>query len=174
MYSIGQLSKRSGLSRSTLLYYDRKGLVSPSARSVANYRLYDDNDVARLDLILIYKQTGISLEDIKDLLDHKENKSTQILEQRLENLNREVADLRSQQQFIIKLLQKDSLLAKSRVLTKEKWVEILKACGMSEVDMRQWHIEFERTMPQGHQSFLESLGIELDEIEVIRAWSKRS
>ena len=69
MYTIGQLSRCSGLSRSTLLYYDRKGLLNPTARTEANYRLYNDKDLTRLELILNYRETGISLEQIKQLLD---------------------------------------------------------------------------------------------------------
>src|SRR5574344_1987818 len=48
MHTIGQIAKRFALSRSTLLYYDTIGLLSPSGRSQANYRLYTDNDVRRM------------------------------------------------------------------------------------------------------------------------------
>ena len=53
MYTIGQLVKRYGLSRSTLLYYDRIGLLSASARSDANYRLYTDKDLQRMSQIAL-------------------------------------------------------------------------------------------------------------------------
>jgi hypothetical protein len=38
--------------------------------------------------------------------------------------------------------------------------------------MKNWHIEFERTSPEAHQDFLESLGIEKDEVAAIRDWSR--
>jgi len=38
--------------------------------------------------------------------------------------------------------------------------------------MRQWHIQFEKSSPAAHQDFLESIGIETDEIDLIRAWSR--
>lgn len=47
MYRIGELAALGGLSRSTLLYYDRIGLLSPSGRSEANYRLYSAEDRER-------------------------------------------------------------------------------------------------------------------------------
>ena len=61
----------------------------------------------------------------------------------------------------------------TRSLDKERWVAILEASGMSEQDMRRWHIEFERLSPQAHQDFLESLGIEKNEIDQIRDGSRR-
>ncbi len=172
MYTIGELSKRSGLSRSTLLYYDRKGILSPSGRSESNYRLYSDADLSRLNLILNYRETGVSLKQIKQLLDSKTNQSTTILEQRLSTLNSEISQLREQQKIIIKLLENDSPHRKSRTLTKETWVELLRAAGLSDDDMHQWHVEFERNMPEAHQDFLESLGIEPKEIKKIRQQSE--
>ena len=172
MYTIGQLSQRCGLSRSTLLYYDRIGLLSASHRSAGKYRLYTDDDLKRLDQILIYRQTGLSLKQIKQQLSAPLNDSTDILKQRLENLNKDIAELRQQQQTVIKLLQNDSLFSQSRSLTKNKWVEILRATGLSDSDMHQWHVEFERSMPQAHQDFLELLGISENEIKIIRAQSR--
>ncbi len=172
MYTIGQLSQRSGLSRSTLLYYDRQGLLSPSGRTESNYRLYNEKDMAKLDLILNYRQTGVSLEQIKQLLDSHINQSTTILEQRLNKLNSEMTQLREQQKIIIKLLKNDSLHKTCRTLTKEKWVKILRRSGLSDEDMHQWHVEFERNMPEAHQDFLESLGIDEKEIKQIRKRSK--
>ena len=64
MYTIKQLCVKSGLSRSTLLYYDSLRLVQPSARSQANYRLYSDDDVKRLERVCLYKEAGVSLEEI--------------------------------------------------------------------------------------------------------------
>ncbi len=171
MYTIGELSKRSGLSRSTLLYYDRKGLLKPSGRTEANYRVYSKKDLSRLELILSYRETGISLEQIKQLLDSQTNQSITILEQRLDKLNHEIADLREQQNTIIKLLENNTLHRRSRTLTKRKWVDILRATGMSDDDMHQWHVEFERNMPEAHQDFLESLGIDKKEIKTIRKQS---
>ena len=52
MLTISQLARRFGLSRSTLLYYDSIGLLSPSARSDANYRLYSRNDIERMERVI--------------------------------------------------------------------------------------------------------------------------
>lgn len=54
-------------------------------------------------------------------------------------------------------------------MNKEKWVLLFKEIGLDEATMRKWHREFEARYPDGHQSFLEWLNIEADEIRQIRA-----
>ena len=56
------------LSRSTLLYYHRIGLLRPNARSPAGYRLYSDDDKERLTAICNFRQAGLGLEEIRKLL----------------------------------------------------------------------------------------------------------
>lgn len=85
MYSIGQLVKRFNLSRSTLQYYDSIGLLGASARTGANYRRYSEDDVKRLEQICIYREAGLSLEDIKKILNSPENTTASILEKRLDD-----------------------------------------------------------------------------------------
>jgi len=163
--------KHFSISRSTLLYYDKINLLKPTARSDSNYRLYGQSDFDRLIQITLYKDAGLSLESISEILDSATNQS-EILEQRLESINTEISRLRKQQQQVVNLLGKDSLLRSSKVMNKEQWVKILKASGMDDEDMHQWHIEFEKDLPKAHTDFLESLGIDKNEIKKIKAWSK--
>ncbi|TNF05184.1 MAG: MerR family transcriptional regulator [Gammaproteobacteria bacterium] len=172
MHTIGQLMKRFGLSRSTLIYYDDIGLLKPSARSNANYRMYTDKDLQRMVQITLYKDAGLPLEEISALLDEQRTPPTELLEQHLSNLNSQISQLRQQQQKVVQLLGKESQLRHSRTMDKAKWVSILAATGMSEEDMQQWHVEFERSLPEAHQDFLESLGIESGEIRTIRRCSQ--
>ena len=67
-YTIGEAAGRSGFSASALRYYERIGLVEPSQRTAARYRLYDDDDLARLAFIARAKQLGCTLEEIDDLV----------------------------------------------------------------------------------------------------------
>ena len=53
-------------------------------------------------------------------------------------------------------------------VTKENWIEMFKGIGLSQEKMEQWHQLFESRYPEGHQSFLEWLGIPSDEIAIIR------
>lgn len=173
-YTIGALIKRFELSRSTLLYYDKIGLLTPSARSDAGYRLYTDNDLKRMEQIALYKEAGLALEAIAQLLDEPDSQPTRLLEQHLGQLNREIQQLRAQQQQVLKLLGSDSLLRHSRNMDKQQWVAILSASGMSEEDMCQWHVAFEQNLPEAHQDFLESLSIDPEEINEIRRKSREN
>ncbi|MBN2242822.1 MAG: hypothetical protein JW793_09040 [Acidobacteria bacterium] len=58
------------------------------------------------------------------------------------------------------------------MLNKERWIDIMRAAGLTDRNMRNWHIQFEKMEPDAHQEFLESLGIEAVEIEKIRLWSR--
>jgi len=172
MFTIGQVAKKYSLSRSTLIYYDNIGVLSPSHRSESNYRLYADSDLKKMDRIMLFRSAGLSLDSIALLLAKEGGDLNSALEQRLSIINNEIQGLRSQQNVILKLLENEAPVQNSRVLTKETWVSILKGAGLDEAGMKNWHIEFERTSPEAHQDFLESIGIEKDEIVLIRHWSK--
>lgn len=69
MPTISALGRRFGLSRSTLLYYDRIGLLRPGGRSAKAYRHYGEAEVARLEQICLYRRAGVPLAEIRRLLD---------------------------------------------------------------------------------------------------------
>lgn len=172
MYTISQLAKQMNLSRSSLIYYDKVGLLQPSCRSSSNYRLYSEQDKVKLEQINQFRAAGLSLEAIKQLLQQNNSSAGLFLEQRLEQINHEIRQLRSQQQQIVNLLGQTTLLPSTRLVNKAQWVEMLEASGMDEADMRQWHIEFERKLPEAHTDFLQSLGIPEQEIERIKSWAE--
>lgn len=68
-YSTGELSEIFCVSNRTIQYYDKKGLLKPAYIKENNYRVYTENEVEKLQLILILKELDISLKDIKALLD---------------------------------------------------------------------------------------------------------
>ena len=172
MPTVGRLAREFGLSRSTLLYYDAIGLLHPSGRTGANYRIYSAADRERLARICAYRGAGLTLHDIKRLLD-AEGDATAILRRQLRTLNDEIAQLRDQQRVIVRLLEGAVQAESVRTLDKARWVAILRAAGLSDDDMNRWHAEFERLAPEAHADFLASLGIATDEAEAIRAWSRR-
>jgi len=57
----------------------------------------------------------------------------------------------------------------NEVINKEKWVLLFQEIGLDEATMTKWHREFETRYPDGHQSFLDWLNIEANEIRQIRA-----
>lgn len=174
MYTIGRLAKRFGLSRSTLLYYDRIGLLRPSGRAANGYRWYTQNDAARLEQVNVHRKAGLKLSDIRRILDTGGGPVAGILENRLSELNSEIETLREQQRFIVSLLKEPEILAaRSQSMDKKQWTELLASAGFSTEDMLHWHVEFERRSPQKHQRFLELLGMPAGEITALRSWSRR-
>ena len=67
--NVGEVAALAGVTVRTLHHYDRIGLLSPSGRSAAGYRLYAPDDLDRLHQVLLYRELGFSLEDVAALLD---------------------------------------------------------------------------------------------------------
>ena len=168
MYTIGQIAKQFKISRSTLLYYDKIGLLTASSRTLANYRVYIEKDFQRMAQIDTYKKAGVPLKEIGRIIDSSDNIMIPALEKRLGELNKEINTLRKQQRKITSMLSKSSRAKKIKTLDKKSWIKILKASGMDEMGLTKWHIEFENTSPEAHQEFLESLGMDQKEIKAIR------
>ncbi|MER7107198.1 MerR family transcriptional regulator [Streptomyces sp. NPDC000229] len=66
---IGEVAARTELSLRTIRHYEETGLVVPSARSQGGFRLYTENDVARLMVIRRMKPLGFTLDQMRDLLE---------------------------------------------------------------------------------------------------------
>ena len=66
--TVGEVAKKIGTTVHTLQYYDKEGLLSPSAESDGGRRLYTDKDLVILHQILSLKSLGFSLDDIKQCL----------------------------------------------------------------------------------------------------------
>ena len=66
--TVGEVAAMTGVTVRALHHYDRIGLLSPSGRSSAGYRLYAPGDLDRLHQVLLYRELGFSLEDVADLL----------------------------------------------------------------------------------------------------------
>ena len=70
--TVGAVAALVGVSVRTLHHWDRIGLAPASGRTWSDYRVYDDDDVARLHRILVYRELGFPLAEIGDLLDDPE------------------------------------------------------------------------------------------------------
>ena len=64
MYSIQEVSKKTGLTAHTLRYYEKEGLISGVERTQGGFRQYTDEDLERLGLICCLKNTGMSIQEI--------------------------------------------------------------------------------------------------------------
>ncbi|MCF4136278.1 MerR family transcriptional regulator [Streptomyces sp. Tue 6430] len=71
LYSIGELSRRTGLSVKTIRFYSDSGLVAPTTRSPAGYRLYDLDALLRLEFLRTLRELGVDLATIRRVLDRE-------------------------------------------------------------------------------------------------------
>lgn len=69
MYLIGELAKRCAVSADTLRFYEKNGLLVPASRSESGYRLYSENNLQQINFIIRSKNLGLSLDEIRELLD---------------------------------------------------------------------------------------------------------
>lgn len=172
MYRINELARHCGLSRSTLLYYDRIGLLNPSGRTESGYRVYSAEDRTRLETICSYRRAGLTIEDIRAVLAVEGDGTVSVLRKRLALVGEEIRALRLKQRVLAGMLSAHATGGVPAMMDKDMWVEMLRAAGMDDNAMCRWHSEFERRAPDAHHAFLLSLGIEEKEALLIREWSK--
>ncbi|MGN7400770.1 MerR family transcriptional regulator [Cytobacillus praedii] len=79
MYTIGQVSKNTNVTVSTLRYYDEIGLLKPAKIADSGYRYYSNKELIILQHIISLKELGFSLSIIKTLLESEENKKEHTL-----------------------------------------------------------------------------------------------
>ena len=171
MFKIKDLCIKFNLSRSTLLYYDSIGLLKPIIRTNANYRIYSDADVLRLEKICNFREAGISLEDIKGLLDLEETQNSNILTHRFNQINQEIQNLKNQQACIASMLKNNTILATTELICKDTWNKLMHSTGFDEISSKNWHVLFEQISSNEHTTFLRSLGLSAIEIEKIKSFS---
>ncbi|MFD8410924.1 MerR family transcriptional regulator [Streptomyces sp. NPDC059650] len=71
LYSIGELARRTGLTVKTIRFYSDRGIVAPTDRSPAGYRLYSIDAVARLELVRTLRELGLDLPTIRKVVDRE-------------------------------------------------------------------------------------------------------
>lgn len=91
LLKVGDLARRTGLTVRTLHHYDEIGLLKPSGRSEAGYRLYSQADVQRLHGIQTMRQMGLALHDIGELLDGEGMAPERIIGQQICALDQQIA-----------------------------------------------------------------------------------
>lgn len=86
MLTVHEVAEFAKVSVRTLQYYDRIGLLRPAARSKAGYRLYDDDNLVRLQQILLFRELEFSLKDIGDIVNSPEYDRSRALQQQIQLL----------------------------------------------------------------------------------------
>jgi DNA-binding transcriptional MerR regulator len=169
MYRISRLAREFGLSRSTLLYYDRIGLLRPSGRTGSGHRVYSRDDRIRLDTICMYRRAGLTIKDIGALLSRKGDDDTEaVLKRRLTALGNEIRAMQSRQRLLARMLRISAEGGPRGGVDRDAWVAMLRVAGMDDDAMNRWHAEFERRSPEAHHRFLASLGMDDREVLLVR------
>lgn len=122
-YTIGDLAKKLNITTRTIRYYDQKGLVKPSRVSGSGYRLYSDEQIKQLRLIIFLKELGFSLKDIQKILEDKNGDRLidLLLEDQLKRNKAETQKLEEQNKKIVqlqKVLSKPNNIAEVTDITK--------------------------------------------------------
>ena len=109
MYSIQDVSKKTGLSAHTLRYYEKEGLISGVERTQGGFRQYTDEDLERLGLICCLKNTGMSIQEIAQFVqltrqgDHTLKERVELLR---EHRERVLAKMEEMQKYLEKVTWK--------------------------------------------------------------------
>ena len=93
-YTVKQLSSLAGVSVRTLHFYDEIGLLAPTRVGDNGYRYYGEPAVLRLQQILLYKELGLSLDAIADVIDQPDFEGVRALESHRQALTRRLSRLR--------------------------------------------------------------------------------
>ena len=86
MRTVKEISELTGISVRTLHYYDEIGLLKPTQKSDAGYRLYDDRALEILQQILFFREFDIPLKEIKAVLENPALERNQILQMQRKNV----------------------------------------------------------------------------------------
>ena len=95
MMTVAQVSKRTGVSVRTLHHYDQIGLLKPTEVTEAGYRLYDDTALDKLYMILVYRELGLSLNEIGSILDAPDYDRNRVLEHQIKLMQERVEKLQN-------------------------------------------------------------------------------
>lgn len=143
MYRISELAQMLGLSRTTLLYYEKLGLIC-GQRLSNGYRTYSDMDLQRLRLIQQLHSGGLTLKECKACLEAKVERA--VLLERLEHLDQEIAQKQQSRDLLAALL--------------------------GEASLNQWHETLDKLAPDAHIDWLIKQGFSETDAQRLRWLSK--
>ncbi|WP_434640398.1 MerR family transcriptional regulator [Klebsiella sp. I138] len=127
LIQVGELARRAGMTVRTLHHYEQTGLLLPSARSAAGYRLYNLAAVQRLHMIKALAQAGLELATIKDYLDQDSLSLTDLLVQQITTLDKQLRAVTTLRERLITLRDE---LGRGNEPDLESWLQTLELMKM--------------------------------------------
>ncbi|MEE3663285.1 MerR family transcriptional regulator [Brenneria sp. g21c3] len=127
LIQVGELAKRAGITVRTLHHYEQTGLLLPSARSAAGYRLYNLADVQRLHMIQALAKAGLELAEIKDFLEQDTLSMPELLDAQIALLDKHMRSINTLRDQLVFLRTE---LAAGEEPDLESWLQTLELMNM--------------------------------------------
>src|SRR4249920_3143143 len=121
-FTIGQIAKLSGLSVRSLHHYDETGLLCPSERSDAGYRLYSESDVERLHQIQALRWLELPLSEVKEILDRDGATIPEVVDRKIAALTMQIEQATELRTRLVSLRTRH---LQGDVSGKEQWLSAL-------------------------------------------------
>lgn len=141
LLKIGELAQRSGLTVRALHHYDKLGLLQPSARNAAGYRLYDSDDLSRLYRILALRELGLGLDQIADVLSGSQADMQRVIARQIDGLERQISQTQALRSRLLQLVERvggsDAPNAEDWLVTLEMMTTYRKY--FSDEEIAAWH-----------------------------------
>ncbi|GLY20864.1 MerR family transcriptional regulator [Micromonospora sp. NBRC 101691] len=115
LFTIGQLSDRTGLTVRTIRFWSDEGLLPPTTRSGGGYRLYDAEAVARLELLRTLRDLGVGLDDVRRILD-RQTGVTDVARAHVRALDVEIRTLRLRRAVLRSVVRRGSTTEELRLM----------------------------------------------------------
>ncbi|TAT65473.1 MerR family transcriptional regulator, partial [Enterobacter cloacae] len=127
LIQVGELAKRAGITVRTLHHYEQTGLLLPSARSAAGYRLYNLADVQRLHMIQALAKAGLELAEIRDFLEQASLSLTELLDAQISLLDKQLRSINTLRDRLVDLR---TGLTGDETPDLESWLQTLELMNM--------------------------------------------
>jgi DNA-binding transcriptional MerR regulator len=128
-WKVGELARLTGVSVRALHHYHEIGLLCPTARSESGYRLYDADDVARLQQIKSLRSLGFSLHDVRACIERTVFSPQQVIELHLTRLQERIA---LQQQLCARLEAARAQMSTRQSVSVDEFLKIIEGITMTE------------------------------------------
>ena len=127
LIQVGELAKRAGITVRTLHHYEQTGLLLPSARSAAGYRLYNLADVQRLHMIQTLAKAGLELAEIRDFLKQRSLSLAELLDGQITLLDKQLRSIHARRNRLVELR---TGLTDDATPDLESWLQTLELMNM--------------------------------------------
>ncbi len=136
---VGELARRTGVSVRTLHHYDALGLLVPSRHTEAGYRLYGEEEIARLQQIVSLRQLGFALEEIRECLNQGNFAPERLIDLHLTHLRQQIA---RQTEVCTRLEAIARCLRSREQVSAETFLQVIERMNMTEkyytAEQQEW------------------------------------